>query len=901
MPWLSVLSGCLAAACLPGTAGLLLKGTLEGSSSLKLGEWVVLAVAGSHSFVKTALTVGSTSSGPAKFFDDFDALQYELVIDTQWPDQRAKDFVVPSVPQPCRGSLRPSNVSGSKRLGSNKSSKLWQGKQTGRARTRPYVWFVILSACEPKEGTKPAPLPPGLWYELHISGEEDELELASDVNWPRILAIVPSVASAAVLAYVYSVAHTISRDRLHCALALVVSTVAVLLVSAMNWAYFTAIACTGRPSRPLLSVMLVVEPVIDWALATVVVACSLWRSTHDSERGIWLSVLCLTCELLLRLGSMPQNPERVPVYIERLRASTHAWNGPRWTAGLAWMVIMMSIAQRRSTEASLDIVPDKKYRRKSKPDSSLEHGRSRAPSKWSLLAPSLLATVGLLGRDLVRVLCLAVSIQWRTLVGSVARPLVQSVTFGTLLCTEAFGGLDARKLFWRRLRRCVRMSNLFLVLVLSCLFMIVGVLRNLPARGEMADTVAVDDVVNMTAKEVDFLKKQMADMEQANIKLKAQVEDARREAVRNLDMSDAAHALLRGSWHKQSAMEAWAMRDSDAWPLIDMLIFTITHSNHTERRDATRASWRNYMNHSKCAICTNRSVRHVFVLAGSARDVVAREADAHGDMLFTNGTSEGKQGESDYSRTFRKVLLAMYTCSRMLQLRFRLLAKVDDDSYVFMDRLLKVLGSENAFNRSALYLGDFQTGNGAKPNQDNKSKWYDPEWVPHTNLPNYPWHAKGAGYIISQDLVYALVQMTLEHLDMLWEVSRGGGREDVMIGVLLLSFRATRIQLPLSINPKCKFNDTIVLDHYVKPDEMVSRWREYEKHGDPCWGRLEPEVKTLGNSTTRTVRPRSRTSRRMLAIVCYVLGCFLCACCVPIVCVLACAAMSQNPGNPDGA
>merc|ERR1712061_814428 len=83
---------------------------------------------------------------------------------------------------------------------------------------------------------------------------------------------------------------------------------------------------------------------------------------------------------------------------------------------------------------------------------------------------------------------------------------------------------------------------------------------------------------------------------------------------------------------------------------------------------------------------------------------------------------------------------------------FRFLLKTDSDSWVFIDRLLNYFDRERFWAKDRLYAGNFLSGKGAKPHQDTTSKWYDPIYTAVTQMPTYPRHAKGAGYLLSRSI-----------------------------------------------------------------------------------------------------------------------------------------------------
>mmetsp|Transcript_8635 Transcript_8635/g.7201 ORF Transcript_8635/g.7201 Transcript_8635/m.7201 type:complete len:127 (+) Transcript_8635:2-382(+) len=85
---------------------------------------------------------------------------------------------------------------------------------------------------------------------------------------------------------------------------------------------------------------------------------------------------------------------------------------------------------------------------------------------------------------------------------------------------------------------------------------------------------------------------------------------------------------------------------------------------------------------------------------------------------------------------------------------FKLLLKVDTDSYVHVDRLLDFIDSNQLWDSSEpIYAGAFETSNVIWNPRDKDNKWYDGDFTELTGIEKYPWHAKGAGYMLSYKLM----------------------------------------------------------------------------------------------------------------------------------------------------
>lgn len=94
---------------------------------------------------------------------------------------------------------------------------------------------------------------------------------------------------------------------------------------------------------------------------------------------------------------------------------------------------------------------------------------------------------------------------------------------------------------------------------------------------------------------------------------------------------------------------------------------------------------------------------------------------------------------------------------------FRLLLKTDTDSWVFLDRMLEFLEQKSLFDLSpdvpGIYAGDFADGSGVRAVEDPGAKWFDDVFPQFTGESIYPKHAKGAGYVLSPDLVKYIASM----------------------------------------------------------------------------------------------------------------------------------------------
>jgi hypothetical protein len=73
-----------------------------------------------------------------------------------------------------------------------------------------------------------------------------------------------------------------------------------------------------------------------------------------------------------------------------------------------------------------------------------------------------------------------------------------------------------------------------------------------------------------------------------------------------------------------------------------------------------------------------------------------------------------------------------------------------------------------------------------------REKWYDPHFKEHTGLRVYPTHAKGPGYLLSEDLAKALAYPAIPLAEFTCE--------DTAVGAWLMPFQHQRINIPVSRN-----------------------------------------------------------------------------------------------------
>lgn len=296
----------------------------------------------------------------------------------------------------------------------------------------------------------------------------------------------------------------------------------------------------------------------------------------------------------------------------------------------------------------------------------------------------------------------------------------------------------------------------------------------------------------------------------------------------------------------------WWGQDSDS--PYDLLIIVPTHGQRDlVKRQAIRDSWGRYLNKSStqgCAICQNKTAKLLFVVGteGGLKEM-NKEADEFKDMGVLEDFGQTEYGFSGAEKTQRSIRFAVE------HFKFRLLLKVESDSWVFLDRLFALLererlwGSENSTALS-IYGGHFDG-----PGEDH-SPWAAATSDAIMNLTgshSLPPHAAGAGYLLSPDLCEYIAGMGAPS-EQVRDGSKRGKKEglwapyprlaslpdeDAAVGFWLLAVNHTKVSLPvLSSKMACEEGNeaglVTIVDHPVSTDEMYRRWRSYTELGDPC-------------------------------------------------------------------
>ncbi|CAE8610879.1 unnamed protein product [Polarella glacialis] len=160
--------------------------------------------------------------------------------------------------------------------------------------------------------------------------------------------------------------------------------------------------------------------------------------------------------------------------------------------------------------------------------------------------------------------------------------------------------------------------------------------------------------------------------------------------------------------------------------------------------------------------------------------------------------------------------------------------KTDPDSYVFFERFLPWIDERHLWwdqkhNGPTIYAGAFERG--TKAVLTPGSRWRDELYPKATGLMVYPYHAKGAGVLLSHNLVHSIGYMFN------FEATRPhdfGGSDDVSVGLWLAGIKHERFDMPVGFMSAVGCRENSVIDHYVSGEEMLEGWQSLESKGDAC-------------------------------------------------------------------
>ncbi|KAF4686379.1 hypothetical protein FOZ60_005348 [Perkinsus olseni] len=278
----------------------------------------------------------------------------------------------------------------------------------------------------------------------------------------------------------------------------------------------------------------------------------------------------------------------------------------------------------------------------------------------------------------------------------------------------------------------------------------------------------------------------------------------------------------------------------------DLVIVIPSHITEFSRRCAVRDGWaRQLRGHEQNNRAGLRTIKLVFTVGAhypdnSTRDTAMAEMKQFDDIITL------PPDFNDYYRNLAtKTRLSIHEIVHRTN-SFKLLLKADTDSYVHVDRLLDFIDSTTCGRRAGRSTQEPSrppTSFGTLETRTINGR-YDGEFAELTGIEKYPWHAKGAGYMLSYKLAKYLSDPPVP--------LRSWIHEDVGIGAWLMPVSWERVDMPVRfMEPQCDCatscthtmfhqdvndpNEVVVIDHYVP--EYLHRWRQrrFELFADDCW------------------------------------------------------------------
>ena len=193
----------------------------------------------------------------------------------------------------------------------------------------------------------------------------------------------------------------------------------------------------------------------------------------------------------------------------------------------------------------------------------------------------------------------------------------------------------------------------------------------------------------------------------------------------------------------------------------DLFLFIAIPSSNPDRREAIRQTWKakswssaHAMQHWKTS--TGGSIQQTFFFLSDEElsdGDIKGEAEAHKDLRFVSMESSPEQ----YG-VVHMVFHAMEYAVRHYTLRFFI--KADDDSYINLPAWLQKLPSlceDKSHCLKEHLAGGTEVTGWKSMHDDENSRFNDPDFFAATGLATYPKYHGGAGYVISGDIVEAMV------------------------------------------------------------------------------------------------------------------------------------------------
>ena len=249
-----------------------------------------------------------------------------------------------------------------------------------------------------------------------------------------------------------------------------------------------------------------------------------------------------------------------------------------------------------------------------------------------------------------------------------------------------------------------------------------------------------------------------------------------------------------------------------------LVLVTSIHANFEKRR-SIRNTWGGVKNEHGLEVVT------LFLLGGNNNNgmdkVIREESQSEHDIILADFIDT-------YKNLTLKTLMGMRYASTYCP-KARFVMKTDDDMYINIKRLVKVLG-ERSTPTTRYVTGYSMYGN--TPIRDKSSKWYVSKDIYPED--HYPPFCSGTGYVMSGDVATKIhdIATSVRFLHL----------EDVFVGMCLdqLAIRPKGHKGFHIENVKYKFCDykRLVTSHWITAYNIELIWREQNsrKRSDHCYG-----------------------------------------------------------------
>ena len=238
-----------------------------------------------------------------------------------------------------------------------------------------------------------------------------------------------------------------------------------------------------------------------------------------------------------------------------------------------------------------------------------------------------------------------------------------------------------------------------------------------------------------------------------------------RTQVSEMKLTNVVHCSQRQS-SKESALKIGNDSNTrDIWFSTFLLILVPIRPSDKDSRQLIRDTWfEGYKNTKDVALKFVAGIKNI---ESENQTKLTKENETFGDIIFVDTVE-------DVAALTNKTLALINWAHH--HVNFSYLMKCDDDTFVFVDNMIKELRKRPTTTK--LYYGIMHSN--IRPRRGNR-KWGDNEWeISKTYLP----FAVGGGYILSHDLV-AILSKESSHLK--WH-----SNEDAAIGAWVSGFNHER-------------------------------------------------------------------------------------------------------------